>query len=594
MMVDNLIEDGSNKKSISGMMPRRTRSIMPSLTRFRRRKDPPPMPKQLKPLPLEEGNQMLVIETPRSPSIKSGGSGRQLSPNFLMSTRKNAAADKEAMGFGDDNSFSNAREPLPPIRPPGLPSPTRRSAGSRGKQALSPYASSTAPPQQVFGVSAGLLPQLGGGLPGSGGGARNARSPLSPNGRYRVSPRGGSPSRLGAELLMHSSPPTLENGGLIPGGVNGPLDIRGAGAGGPVGATFFTKRLGSRSRGLDVNASAQRLTFEIYGRIASPAKLHAHEPGKRKRAVNKAALPAAFAVNAAARSNRQSKESAPAPSAEPPSAAPSTSAAHAAAPPPAAAPPRALQAAALAETDAVAALNCLPPLAEVLAAALPKGPVGSLQQQADASMMLLRCDWKASDIALAVQLKCHRALHFMEVLASRAKHIGTLKGTLFQALMARHVAEQQRLREEEEARLVELEMQAQNAAAGGEEELSPHAVDALIGEELGVAITSSSTTADAVEPIMPVVARDEDIGRNKASLPPVLHEFSVPEMDALGEAGAELRGLLRIKIEDDQDMKTAQQALAECGYFLLLLREEAPKRKISESELLKKCDMGEA
>ena len=128
MMVDNLIEDGSNKKSISGMMPRRTRSIMPSLTRFRRRKDPPPMPKQLKPLPLEEGNQMLVIETPRSPSIKSGGSGRQLSPNFLMSTRKNAAADKEAMGFGDDNSFSNAREPLPPIRPPGLPSPTRRSA----------------------------------------------------------------------------------------------------------------------------------------------------------------------------------------------------------------------------------------------------------------------------------------------------------------------------------------------------------------------------------------------------------------------------------------------------------------------------------
>ena len=116
----------------------------------------------------------------------------------------------------------------------------------------------------------------------------------------------------------------------------------------------------------------------------------------------------------------------------------------------------------------------------------------------------------------------------------------------------------------------------------------------MIGEELGVAITSSSTTADAVEPIMPVVARDEDIGRNKASLPPVLHEFSVPEMDALGEAGAELRGLLRIKIEDDQDMKTAQQALTECGYFLLLLREEAPKRKISESELLKKCDMGEA
>ena len=61
----------------------------------------------------------------------------------------------------------------------------------------------------------------------------------------------------------------------------------------------------------------------------------------------------------------------------------------------------------------------------------------------------------------------------------------------------------------------------------------------------------------------------------------------------MGSAGAELRGLLRIKIEDDQDLKTAEQALAECGYFLLLLAEEAPRRQLTEQELLKKLDLGE-
>ena len=82
-------------------------------------------------------------------------------------------------------------------------------------------------------------------------------------------------------------------------------------------------------------------------------------------------------------------------------------------------------------------------------------------------------------------------------------------------------------------------------------------------------------------------------GGKHEPLPACLQGLKTRTIEALGAAGAELRALLRIKVEDDQDLKTAQQALAECGYFLLLLREEAPKRKLSEAALLKKLDLGE-
>ena len=232
----------------------------------------------------------------------------------------------------------------------------------------------------------------------------------------------------------------------------------------------------------------------------------------------------------------------------------------------------------LAATNAAAALAAPPPLADILSIALPKGGVGSLQQQADACMMLLRVDWKGADAVDAVQGRCHHVLHFMDVLTARAKALGTLKGTLFQALLARHNAEVQRKRMLEEARLAALEA-AEAPPTGG---------DGGDSGAAGPTETASRATLD----------RGDDDGGAAASsepapLPAVLQPLSIAEVEALGSAGAELRGLLRIKVEDDQDLKTAQQALAECAAFLLLLRDEAPKRGLSHAELLKKCDLGE-
>ena len=208
---------------------------------------------------------------------------------------------------------------------------------------------------------------------------------------------------------------------------------------------------------------------------------------------------------------------------------------------------------------------------------------------------------------LGRQARTHATLHFINVLAETAAQHATLKGTLFQvpprcrcaatntrrvglpplasrspapatmcpppcgrgrqrtyllnrvhrctcrappqALMTAHAAEQQRLREAEERRLAELEA-------------AQAAVD--------------SAPSAAAAPLAPCLQ----------ALPPA-------EVVSLGAAGAELRGLLRIKVEDDQDLLTAQRALAECAHFLLLARAEAPKRELTEAELLRKLDLGE-
>lgn len=211
--------------------PRRTRAravadvVVPTMRAARSRVNPMGRRRRKEhriPTPIEEGTG-LTIMTPRSPQFGSAGAGRQISPNFGASTRLPGGGWQPPGGTS-----------LPPIKP-GFGAVTAQYSpnASRSKQAISPYAS----------APLGLLPQLTtNGFP---------RSPISPTARYRMSPRHGSPP-----FGSNSSPPTLEGVGAVDG----------------VGSTFFTKRLGSRSRGLD--SSAQRLTFEIYGRIASPAKLH--------------------------------------------------------------------------------------------------------------------------------------------------------------------------------------------------------------------------------------------------------------------------------------------------------------------------------
>lgn len=639
----------------------------------------------LRPLVIEEGH--LSVTSPRSPSPAAG---RQLSPDFLNSTRP-----PNSVGVTVLNGPS--LPPIPTVRS-GLPSRSSPST-SRQKHVVSPYASA---PQ-------GLLPQLG--LP-----AATARSPTA---RYRVSPRASPP------MMLRSSPPALE---ALVSNAAGPASGSGS-------RELLVKQLRVRSRGYPkpnfesdsaVAGAARGLSLDMYSRITSPAKLHRQEDrsSKRKRQSKggKASLPPAFelaalapiqpgakfraggngdddtpvdiseasapgavtgggraaAAGAAASAagplivtnKLNQKPLAPPPAAQlaatqsPPHAPPPppSSAAQAApapatampslpadfagaalaaqsaaalpstaAPPSAAAPPAAAGPAAAVATPAAPAaigssgdgtehgvppLSALPPLADVLSRALPKGAVGTLQQQADASMMLLRVDWKAADAAPSTTQRCHRALHFIDVLAAQSAALTAapfpegrvLQGTLFQALMARHASAMQRKREEEErqreeeerkAQAAEAEQQAQGGgSSGGAAGDAPSAANTPAAAEASSPADALPAGGVADDSAARAMLRSADgAGASGAedveSRPPCLKPFDANYLDAMGKAGADLRALLRIKIEDDQDLKTAQQALAECGCFLVLLAEEAPKRGLSEQALLKKLDLGE-
>ena len=94
------------------------------------------------------------------------------------------------------------------------------------------------------------------------------------------------------------------------------------------------------------------------------------------------------------------------------------------------APTAAAAAAAAAGTSGSGESGALPPLEQILATALPQGPVGSLQQQADASMMLLRVDWKASDAISSVMVRRRAACHRLHLRDPPHCHVRCRRGAV--------------------------------------------------------------------------------------------------------------------------------------------------------------------
>jgi len=152
-------------------------------------------------------------------------------------------------------------------------------------------------------------------------------------------------------------------------------------------------------------------------------------------------------------------------------------------------------------------------------------------------------------VALALR-RVHLTLDFIAMLGERAKQLGVLQGTLFQALMKHHA-------------------QLKRAGGGGK------------GDGVDLAsIRLMQRSRDGLR--MPHAADDGVLG------------LSEEETARYAGSAAELRSLLRVKVEDDQDIVTAQRALAECGYFFLALKEAAAERSVSETELLRTCQSGKA
>ncbi|KAL1524236.1 hypothetical protein AB1Y20_019141 [Prymnesium parvum] len=215
----------------------------------------------------------------------------------------------------------------------------------------------------------------------------------------------------------------------------------------------------------------------------------------------------------------------------------------------------------------------LPTLTALINGALPKAPPGSLQQQADSIMMLLRADWKGASAVDDVESRVHATLLFFERLSHKAASLKSLQGTLLQALVAHLAAEQQRIRAEEERqwRIEELAAARAEAEAAGEE-FCPPEVD--MDEDRRMLRSGGAGLS----------------GAQKA----VLDQLSKEEVSYYSQEADAMKKLVRIKVEDDNDLATARRAVAEAGHFILLLRSEATERGLSTNELLKKCEYGEA
>jgi hypothetical protein len=204
--------------------------------------------------------------------------------------------------------------------------------------------------------------------------------------------------------------------------------------------------------------------------------------------------------------------------------------------------------------------------------------------------MLLRCDWRAAEPVLMAAQTVEQSLVFCSKLATLAQAQGCLQGALFQALANHHAgAERQRTEREwaeaEEAAAVEAAAAAAAAAAeateGGEADGEASPADPAADVQPGGAAYRSR-----------IMQRSAGGVRPRADDGP-LRGLPTPLVLLFASGAVELRKSLRIKIEDDKDLETARRAFAECGHFVLRLREEAAARGVGETELLRKLEAGE-
>jgi hypothetical protein len=206
--------------------------------------------------------------------------------------------------------------------------------------------------------------------------------------------------------------------------------------------------------------------------------------------------------------------------------------------------------------------------------------------------MLLRCDWDADEpVALALR-RVHLTLDFIAALGARAKQLSVLQGTLFQAPTPHTPLAPIPSSSPRPPRCSARPQRVRRPA-----ERLPPTRQALMAHHASLKQSGRGAEGEGDAPVnlasIRLMQRSRDGLRAPATDDGVLG-LSESESAQYAVAAAELRSLLRVKVEDGQDLVTAQRALAECGYFFVALKEAATERKVSETGLLRTCQSGKA
>jgi len=192
---------------------------------------------------------------------------------------------------------------------------------------------------------------------------------------------------------------------------------------------------------------------------------------------------------------------------------------------------------------------------------------------------VLRRDFTSSPTAMAEsRLALKAAMKFMAQLRELAESSDHLAGAIFQELLARNTAKQAAAAAEQAAE----EAKAQAAAGGAG---SAKAAAANIAEVEAVA------AASAITPIITgfrslSVGRDRVVG--KVPLETLTDMLTV---DLMVDAAQELCSLVRIKIEDDNDLGLASTVLEDSSGFFRDLEELAKWRELDIMVLLEELRM---
>ena len=210
------------------------------------------------------------------------------------------------------------------------------------------------------------------------------------------------------------------------------------------------------------------------------------------------------------------------------------------------------------------------------------------------ALMMLRCDWRQPGVVAATVERLRRALGFLAELPRRAADLHCLQGAVLQAASpnnptptpnpgpdptATPTPNQQAVVAWHAAR-----QQAEAAAAGAEagsdaERRTLNSADGKRGEGARLLARPASPSHSPSPNPSPSPSPITSPNRNQARLGP---EATL----ALAEAAADLRALIKVKVADDQDLKTAQQAVAEAAHFFVALQQEADGLGVGADEQL--------
>ena len=180
--------------------------------------------------------------------------------------------------------------------------------------------------------------------------------------------------------------------------------------------------------------------------------------------------------------------------------------------------------------------------------------------------MMLRCDWRQPGVVAATVERLRRALGFLAELPRRAADLHCLQGAVLQAASPNNPTP------------------TPNPGPDPTATPTPNQQAVVAWHAARQQAEAAAAGAEAGSDAERRTLNSADGKRGEGAR--LLARLGPEATRALAEAAADLRALIKVKVADDQDLKTAQQAVAEAAHFFVALQQEADGLGVGADEQL--------